>query len=252
MTAVLDAPASVTVDGEEVPLPVEVRSAKMIAATFFVDAAAAQAVIDYSGLRIAAKQRGTKAILSLSAVQYTDNDLGPYDEFAIGFMVEPHGPGPFPKGAQHTFIHKLPVNQEFTCKAGRGIWGFPKWVTDIAFVDEPGRGGLVDPRRSTTGILTDDDELVVALTVRHSPLPLPSRPMEMVAYSWCDGVLRRTPWTTRNNAVTGRLGGASVELGSRHPLAVELRSLGLPRRALLTMRTPRMAATFGLPEVLAP
>jgi hypothetical protein len=29
-----------------------------------------------------------------------------------------------------TFIARLPVNQEFTCEAGRAIWGFPKSVKD--------------------------------------------------------------------------------------------------------------------------
>jgi len=244
-----DNPSFVEVEGERVALPVEVRSAKMVAATFLVDADAAQRVIAPSGLRVARKQRGAKAICSLSAVHYTDNDLGPYNEFAVGFMVEPAGPGPFPKGAQHTYIHHLPVNQAFTCAAGRGIWGFPKWVTTITFDDHPGRNGLPDRRGTTTGTVIEDGVLAVRLTVAHSPLPMPSKPMEMVAYSWCDGVLRSTPWTTRNQAVRGRIGGAAVELGEG-TMADELRSLGLPKKALLTLRTPRMAATFGLPTEL--
>ncbi len=231
-----DAPV-VEVEGERVTLPVEVRSAKMVAATFLVDAEAAQRVIEVSGLQVARKQRGTKAVCSLSAVHYTDNDLGPYNEFAVGFMVETKGPGPFPRGAQHTYIHHLPVNQTFTCAAGRSIWGFPKWVTEITFRDRPG---------TTTGTVVEDGLLAVRLTVAHSPLPMPSKPMEMVAYSYCDGVLRSTPWTTRNQALRGRLGGATVELGEG-TMADELRSLGLPKKALLTLRTPRMAATFGLP-----
>src|SRR5262245_37069789 len=127
----------VVVDGEIVTLPVEVRSAKMVAATFLVDVNAAQQLIDYSGLRVAA-QRG-KAMCTLSAVQYTDNDLGPYNEIAVALVVEPHDKKSDEKvsmagGSVTVFIHKLPVNQEFTCHAGRGIWGFPKWVTDIAYI----------------------------------------------------------------------------------------------------------------------
>jgi hypothetical protein len=44
-----------------------------------------------------------------------------------------------------------------------------------------------------------------------------------------------------------RLGGAELVLGS-HPLANELRLLGLPRRALFTTFTEHMHARFELPE----
>jgi hypothetical protein len=234
----------VLVDGEEVTLPVEVRSAKMAVATFPVDAAAAQRTIEYSGLRVA--RQGRWAMCSLSAVQYTDNDLGPYNEIAVAFVVEPHDLAPGAKasvagGQVTTFIHKLPVNQEFTCHAGRGIWGFPKWVTDITYREHRGR---------TDAVLIDDGELVLALSVRHSPIPVPDNDTEMACYSWCEGVLRRTAWTTRNRRTTVRPGGATLELGTNHPLADELRALGLPKRALMTMRTPLMAATFGPPETI--
>jgi hypothetical protein len=46
-----------------------------------------------------------------------------------------------------------------------------------------------------------------------------------------------------------RLGGATVRLGD-HPMADDLRSLGLPRRALMTTSVGLMSATFGEPEVV--
>src|SRR4051794_41093277 len=114
---------AVIVDGETVTLPVEVRSAKMVVASFLVDGDTAQALIDYSSLRIA-RQAG-RAMCSLSSVQYTDNDLGPYNEIAVAFVIEPHDLPAGQKvsmssGSVTTFIHKLPVNQEFTCHAGKG------------------------------------------------------------------------------------------------------------------------------------
>ncbi|MBI2704735.1 MAG: acetoacetate decarboxylase family protein [Actinobacteria bacterium] len=243
---VVDEP--VVVDGETVTLPVEVRSAKMAVATFFVDGDAAQELIGYSGLRIA-KQRG-RAMCSLSAVQYTDNDLGPYNEIAVALVVDPHDKAPGAKvsmagGTVTTFIHKLPVNQEFTCRAGRGIWGFPKWVANISYFESGGR---------TEVVLVDGGELVLSLSVKRSPIPIPARgdrsEMVMSCYSWCDGVLRRTSWVTRNQGTTGRIGGAVLELGASHPMTDELRGLGLPKRALFTMSTPRMSASFGPPEII--
>ena len=44
--------------------------------------------------------------------------------------------------------------------------------------------------------------------------------------------------------VAGRPGGATLVLGD-HPMADELRSLGLPKRALFSSSAARMPATFG-------
>src|SRR5215203_3297396 len=189
--------AAFTVDQEQVTIPVEVRSAKMVAAQFLVDADAAQRVIDYSGLRIA-RPVGNKAMLALSGVAYADNDLGPYHEFAIAFVVEPHDEEPGNKASfknPTTFIHRLPVNQEFTCKVGKGLWGFPKWVCDIDYRDRGSR---------TECVVSENGKLAVALEVKRGLVPLPSNEMEMQAYSWDDGVLRRTPWITRNTRATAR------------------------------------------------
>jgi hypothetical protein len=237
-----DTVSSFEIDGECVTIPVEVRSAKMVAAQFLVDADAAQAVIDYSGLRIA-RQLGGKAMLALSAIAYADNDLGPYHEFAVAFVVEPHDATPGARQAWNrpsTLIHRLPVNQEFTCAVGKGLWGFPKWVCAIDYVDRGSR---------TECTVTDEGELAIGLEVRHGVVPLPAVETEMTAYAWDDGVLRRTPWVTRNRAGRGRPGGATVRLG-RHPMADELASIGLPRRALMTTSVGMMSATFGAPEVV--
>jgi hypothetical protein len=231
-----------TVDQEVVTIPVEVRSAKMVAAQFLVDADAAQRVIDYSGLRIA-RPVGNKAMLALSGVAYADNDLGPYHEFAIAFVVEPHDARAGDKASfknPTTFIHRLPVNQEFTCKVGKGLWGFPKWVCEIEYRD---RG------RHTDCVVSESGSLAVALEVARGLVPLPSSEMEMQAYSWDEGVLRRTPWITRNKRARARPGGATVALGD-HPMADDLRSLGLPSRALMTTSVGLMSATFGEPEII--
>ncbi len=233
---------SFSIEGDEITIPVEVRSARMIAVQYLVDAGLAQGVIDYSGLQVALL-RG-KAVLALSAVQYLDNDLGPYNEIAIAFGVHPHDAAPGAKPSLSrptTFIHKLPVNQAFTCAAGRGIWGFPKWITSISYAERA---------NGTEAVLIDGGEFALGVSVRHSPVPLPSREMVMTWYSWCDGVLRRTPWTTRNKFVHARPGGATVALGSSSGIASELRSLGLPKRALMSMTAGLMTATFGAPETV--
>lgn len=228
--------------GQTVTLPVEVRHARQASATFLVDADAAQRIIAESGLTVTRKARG-KALASIALVDYLQNDLGTYHELALAFVVDdPAGVPKGPKGSVSTLIWRLPVNGEFTCAAGRGIWGFPKWVTDVSVRFTGDR---------VTGVLTEDGVEVVRVVLKKGRIPLPRKPLVMNAYSFLDGVLRRTPWTTDGVGKQRiRLGGATVIIGSGHPLADELRALGLPKSAIVTMFDEHMRATFGAAEII--
>ena len=237
---------SYLVDGQRITMPVEVRAAKQAAATFLVPHATAQRVVDHTGLQVT-RQRGGKAVVSLALVDYTDNDLGSYKELALAFVVDdtgsPSGAATDPK-AVSTLIHRLPVSEALTCAAGQGIWGFPKWIADLS-VDFDAKGARC--------VLRQDGQDVVSITMKRGPIPLPNRPMPMNAFS-CDpeGVVRRTPWDTHSRGrQTVRPGGCTVEVGYGHPLADELRALGLPKRALMTLFDDHMSATFGVPEIVA-
>ena len=81
--------------------------------------------------------------------------------------------------------------------------------------------------------LVDDGVHVLTLTVAAGGrLRLPSQAPP--SYSFADGVLRRTTWTTSSEGTAGGSGGATLVLGD-HPMADELRSLGLPRRAAVLL-----------------
>ena len=71
--------------------------------------------------------------------------------------------------------------------------------------------------------------------------------MPQDAYTWHEGRLRRTPSVMRATGFGARVGGASLTLGT-HPIADELRSLGLPRGALFSMSMEHLAATFDAPQ----
>lgn len=239
-------PSSVTVLGQQVAVPVEVSSATMVGGTFTAPATAAQRLIEYSGLKVQVVAR-TLAICMVSAVQYTDNDLGPYNEIALALVVEPPdgasgGAAGLATGNVTTFIHRLPVNQEFTCAAGRDIWGFPKWVADISFQPRPGR---------TDVVMMDEGRLAAAISVdRRFGVPIPPNEMDMRCYSWRDGTLRATTWTMRMHATRMRLGGCRVEVGEANQLSDDLRTLGFPKAALVSQAVGHLSCTFGEAEVV--
>lgn len=243
----MTAPGFVTVLGQPVSVPVQVRSAAMVGGTFTVPATAAQKLIDYSGLRIV-KVAGTLGICMVSAVQYTDNDLGPYNEIALALVVHPpDGPPTSPTtllgGNVTTFIHRLPVNQTFTCAAGRDIWGFPKWVADINFQERPGR---------TDVVMLDDGEHAATLSVRtRGRIPVPDNEMEMACYSFREGTLRCTPWTMRLSRARMGFGGVEVHVGERNQLADDLRALGFPKKGLFAQAVGHLECTFGPAEVVS-
>jgi hypothetical protein len=58
--------------------------------------------------------------------------------------------------------------------------------------------------------------------------------MPMVTYSYIDGRLHTTRFTAGSTEVGIHLGGAELALGD-HAVSSELRSLGLPKRPLMTV-----------------
>ena len=243
--------------GRTIGLPVEVRAAAQWGVQYLVPAAAAQRVVAPTGLEVTGPLPG-RALVALAVCRYDDTDLDSYHEVAVSFVVRPHDAAPNPSaldrlrefgsGAIGAYIHRLPVDQEFTCAAGRDIWGYPKWIATID-IDEPEPGD----RRSGSGTtvrLVDDGAHVLTLTLAGGgPVKLPSQAPP--SYSFRDGVLRRTPWEMSAEGVAGRPGGATLVLGD-HPMADELRSLGLPKRALFSSSAARMRAAFGPAEVVVP
>ena len=223
-----------TVLGREVTIPVEIRSARSWFASYAVPTATAARIIAPAGLE-PVRLPGGRSILSLAFVRYIDGDLDPYNEVAVAFLVADPTGGKS-KGA---YIHRLPVNQEFTCAAGRDIWGFPKFVTPIQITEE---------LRADRCVLTVDDQMALTMTLRRG-VPAPMRSTALDAFSFADGVLRRTRWELRGHGSRLRPGGARVELGSGE-IAEELRSLGLAKRALMSGCIGDVAMTFQAAEVL--
>jgi Acetoacetate decarboxylase (ADC) len=226
------------IDGRRVGLPCVVRDASAGTAMFDVDALAARRFLPGDDFAIVESSPG-RCQLVLAVIDYRDNDLGDYLEVGVTLFVTPRGG----EGEAGTFIVRLPVDQAFTCAAGRAIWGFPKSVEDIALDYAPG---------SVTATLRMDRELVLRLTLpRGGDDTMP--PLPMTTYTLIDGRPHATAFAQGGTGAQVRAGGDGVtlELGV-HPLAKELAGLGLPAPALMSTWTEHMAGTFEAPQALTP
>ena len=232
-------------EGREVVMPVVVRDAVSAAATYLVSSAAARRLLPGPELEVVELLPG-RALFSIAAIDYRDNDLGDYNEVSLALFVRPRGaPAGFPylgaaldfvRNRVATYIWRLPVDQRFTCAAGRGIWGFPKSVEQIVFEDADGR------RRCRLAM--DGRHVLTFSVLRGGRRTLPDA--AMVTYTYIDGVLHRTPFVSGATGVGIHLGGAELVLGD-HPLADELRSLGLPKGAMMSVWMEHSHGRFEAP-----
>jgi len=235
---------SAVVQGRTLTYPIEVRDASSWSAQFLVRAARVRPLLP-PGLEPAEPVPG-RAMLNIVFVDYRDSDLDAYHEVGIGFLVREPGARRAPVAEvlrQRTgvYIHQLPVDQAFTLEAGRSLWGFPKFMAGIR-IEQRANATRCRLEHEGAHVLTID---VASRGRFRMPMPSPD------AFTFADGVLRRTPWSlapgTRSR---GRLGGARLTLGN-HPLADEVRSLGVPERCFASQIVEPMRARFQEAMVLA-
>lgn len=233
-----------TIAGTVLTMPVRVRKAVVHSAMFSVSAEATQQMIDYSGLKVCQHRPG-RAVVNLMLAHYVDGDLGQYYEFGTCVMVNPpdsNARGLKALGDAAAFIHHLPVDQEFTLEAGRRIWGFPKIMADFTIRD--GNRFGFDAHAEGSHIASIEFSRGVAVPSRFT-----SNSQVLKTYTYADGTTREVPWEMRNSGVRVRPGGATLRLGD-HPYGVELASLGLPKRAMVSMSVDHVDMTFGDAVVL--
>jgi hypothetical protein len=166
-----------------------------------------------------------------------------YNEVSIALFVRPSGERPalpwlgnaidLTRGKLGTYIAHLPVDQSFTCEAGRTIWGFPKTIQKIDMEYRP--------QRVTCRLEYDGEHALTLSLPRGGAKTMPDS--DLVTYSFIEGVPHRTLFRSGADGFSARMGGAELTLGGGR-IAAELRSLGLPRRALLTTWMERMHARF--------
>ena len=243
---------SYEIQGRLVTFPVEVRDASGAIAGFLVSSRAANKLVG-DDFEIVDFLPG-RTLFMLGCIDYKDNDLGDYNEVAMNFFVRSKGAAKgFPYlgawramagGGMPTYSWRMPVNQSFTRDAGFLIWGFPKTVERIDF--DYTRDGRFH------GLLEMDGQKVFEIDMpRGGDSGKKAQPgTKGLAYSYIESVPHQTVFTQQASGLgVSRGGSVELSLGS-HPIADDLRSLGLPKKPLMATWIGKMTMEFGAPVKL--
>jgi Acetoacetate decarboxylase (ADC) len=220
------------IQGRTITFPVRIEHALAAAAVYLVRTERAARLVADSGLRLVSVAGRTPLVLLL--VDYRVNDLGDYDEVGVAFLAR-H------RGRTGTYVHQLPVTQPFTLEAGRALWGLPKWLA---------RAELSITGPDATCHLADEGGRHVLTAALHTlpwrlPLRVPGRLTTLAPRG--DQVLASRV-RARMSGIRVAPGGARAVLGSGHPMADELRAVGLPRRPVATVTVEHVAFEMGPAE----
>jgi hypothetical protein len=213
-----------------VELPILYHDASNVIALFQADARGAARLLEGTGLE-PALGRGARALVGLSFYAYRRTTVGVYNEVGTAiFARRPGDRGALPALAEMlmaparrrvgAWVVDLPVTTEAACAAGRELWGYPKFVTEIDFsltgrafqsvVHDPQGGARICAIEGTMG----------------RGLAVPA--LSLVTFSKLDDALVRTHVDVRAPTRAHAPGDVRLSVGaSAHRMAENLRLLGL-------------------------
>ena len=218
-----------------VDVPILYYEASNVVAVFHASRAGAERVLEGTGLAPQLSADGS-ALAALSFYEYRRTTVGVYNEVGTAILATPLGARRSRLGLAEllaptnwrtggAYVVDLPVTTAAANAAGREIWGYPKFVTDISFrlAKREFESTVWDPRNSDR----DARGRIVTVGGRLGP-GLPAPPMGIVTYSMLDGALLKTRIEVRGRARLHAPGSVRLDIGpSSHPMAQNLRTLGL-------------------------
>jgi len=236
------------IEGEQLGYPTRFRDGCAATGLFLVKSRVANELIAESGFRVAQVAPG-RAILTLNCVHYTDTDCGAYEEIAMAFFVEPTsrrahipylGAGyEILRGQCPSYTWNIQVTTALSRDAGLLMWGFPKTIEEIAY-ERSGDDASFGLRR--------DRQEVLHYSVRAQGKQQPA-PVSSPVYSVFEGAQQVSTLSQQYREVGYQPGGGRLRLGG-HPLAQQLRNLGLPRRPLVAGWMGHLSFSMSAPRKL--
>jgi Acetoacetate decarboxylase (ADC) len=191
------------------------------------------------------------AAIQLSAFEYYDTDLGPYNEFAICIPINspyfPQIPGynllrQMLRMEYHVYFHHLPVTTEAALRGGIDFYGFPKFLASIDFSDTD-EWVSCELKEGTRSICNFRGRKIP--TGRTGVIKFFCN-----LYQWRQPQHVEGKMNAIEYAMSFKPANAELDLGSDHRLAVELANLLITTKPMLYFYIPSVQMILYGPEYM--
>jgi len=192
-------------------------------------------------------------VVSITAFEYRDTDIGPYNELVIMILLNmpaerPNLPGRAlwdsvvrPERVHGCVIH-MPVTTSVALSAGVDFYNFPKSLADIE---------VVGTRAGPVCRVAQDGEPILTLAGAAIATP-PGATRDVFSHLFMDGQTQSAQFRMRavQQGVSRRPGAAQIVLGPRHPVARLLDHVLVGRRSIHYELMPRIEGVLFGPDRL--
>ena len=215
-----------------VDLPILYYDTTAVNAFFLADRERVAAVLKGTALE-PALTFGDKALVALACFEYRDTSVGMYNEVGLAVAATRLGEAQALGGwrdllatlrqpeERHVAFHilDLPVTTAAANAAGREIWGYPKFVTEIPF--------SLQGRHFDCSVRLPQGGCLMQLTGNMGP-SLPTAPLGLALLSLKDGDMVRATVNVRGATRLALPGNLRLRVHDReHAMAKHLHALGL-------------------------
>ncbi len=172
--------------------------------------------------------------IGVTAFEYKDTDIDAYNELAIAIPLNypahiPNIPGramiaSLRHGQLHAYVHHLPVTTEIARAGGVDFYNYPKFIANIDFNES------ADQREC---MLAEGEEHI--LTMRGKKLPTPkAQRMRVFSHLYMNHLPQSSEFELNapKVGIANGFGTATLELGGRHPISLELEKLLISKKSL--------------------
>lgn len=218
------------IQGQEIEFPVFYYDFCSVTASFIVKTNKLMEVLPNPNF-IPAEIWPGFGVLTITAFEYRDTDIGPYNEISVAIPINFEAATFIPRKSaismlrKHKsvlYVHQLPVTTEVARHGGVYFYNYPKFLADITIADK-------GERIETT--LKEKDKLILKMSAKKPPLKKPGL-FEYHTFSIKNNEILHTLIEGRAEQIGYSMMGkfAQIELGD-HDVAKELKELNLGETA---------------------
>ncbi|MEW5736750.1 MAG: acetoacetate decarboxylase family protein [Thermodesulfobacteriota bacterium] len=183
-----------------------------------------------------------RCLAAVSAFEYRETDIGPYNEFSVATLVT-RGKRGLPgltalsqllRNEMHVYILTLPVDSELACRGGRDLSGYPKFLADFEWSDHD---------RFSSCRISVNGKLLARMRGKKLPTSQ-GRVLHSVLYTRFNNYLLNANLyiDQRRFGQSFDRGSAEIEIGDGHELCELLEDLKLGARPIAYQYSPHSRA----------